>query len=99
MQNANRLTAFLNRAVTLLDYAERDAQAAREIRAALERQGTRIGDYGTPIAGQAFARNLILVTANAPEFERVRGPVVRRWWAKSWRSIPLITTWCSTPPP
>jgi len=81
VQNANRLTAFLNRAVTLLDYAERDAQAAREIRAALERQGTRIGDYGTPIAGQAFARNLILVTAHTREFERVKGLIIEDWTA------------------
>ena len=42
-QNANRLTGFLDRAVAVLDYSAKDAQAAGEIRAELERQGQRIG--------------------------------------------------------
>ncbi len=79
VQNANRLTAFLNSAITVLDYTEQDAQAAGEIRVDLERQGQRIGEYDTLIAGQAFARNLILVTANTREFERVKGLVVEDW--------------------
>jgi len=78
-QNANRLTAFLGRAVTVLEYSAKDAQAAGEIRAELERQGQRIGEYDTLIAGQAFSRNLVLVTANTSEFERVKGLVVEDW--------------------
>jgi tRNA(fMet)-specific endonuclease VapC len=78
-QNANRLSAFLARAVTVLDYSAKDAQAAGEIRAELERQGQRIGEYDTLIAGQAFCRNLILVTANTREFARVEGLVVEDW--------------------
>jgi tRNA(fMet)-specific endonuclease VapC len=78
-ENANRLTAFLHRAVAVLDYSARDAQAAGEIRAELERQGERIGEYDTLIAGQAFCRNLILVTANTGEFNRVRGLIVEDW--------------------
>jgi len=78
-QNANRLTAFLNSAVAVLDYTEQDAQAAGGIRAELERQGQRIGEYDTLIAGQAFSRNLILVTANTREFERVKGLIVEDW--------------------
>ncbi len=79
VQNANRLTAFLSRAVTVLDYTEQDARAAGEIRAELERQGKRIGEYDTLIAGQAFAKNLVLVTANTSEFARVKGLVVEDW--------------------
>ena len=78
-QNSNRLVAFLTSAVAVLDYTEQDAQAAGEIRAALERQGQRIGEYDTLIAGQAFSRNLILVTANTREFDRVKGLVVDDW--------------------
>jgi len=78
-QNANRLAAFLDRAVKVLDYSAKDAQAAGEIRAELERQGQRIGEYDTLIAGQAFSRNLILVTANTREFERVKGLTVEDW--------------------
>jgi tRNA(fMet)-specific endonuclease VapC len=78
-QNANRISAFLARAVAVLDYSAQDAQAAGEIRAELERQGKRIGEYDTLIAGQAFARNLVLVTANTSEFQRVEGLVVEDW--------------------
>jgi tRNA(fMet)-specific endonuclease VapC len=75
-QNARALSAFLSREVTVLDYS---AQDAGEIRAELERQGKRIGEYDTLIAGQAFRRNLILVTANTSEFQRVKGLVVEDW--------------------
>ena len=78
-QNTRALAAFLSRDITLLDYTERDAQAAGEIRAELERQGQRIGEYDTLIAGQAFCRNLVLVTANTLEFVRVKGLVVEDW--------------------
>jgi tRNA(fMet)-specific endonuclease VapC len=78
-QNANRLKAFLERAVAVLDYSAKDAQAAGEIRVDLERKGKRIGEYDTLIAGQAFARNLVLVTANTREFQCVRGLVVEDW--------------------
>ena len=78
-QNANRISAFLARAVAVLDYSAQGAQAAGEIRAELERQGKRIGEYDTLIAGQAFARNLVLVTANTSEFQRVEGLVVEDW--------------------
>jgi len=78
-RNARALTTFLAGEISVLDYSEQDARAAGEIRAELERQGQRIGDYDTLIAGQAFARNLVLVTANTREFERVRGLMVEDW--------------------
>ena len=78
-QNALALAAFLSREVSVLDYSAQDAHAAGEIRAELERQGKRIGEYDTLIAGQAFARNLILVTANTSEFQRMKGLVVEDW--------------------
>lgn len=78
-RNASALTTFLSRDIILLDYSEQDAHAAGEIRAELERQGVRIVEYDTLIAGQAFARNLILVSANTREFGRVKGLVVEDW--------------------
>jgi tRNA(fMet)-specific endonuclease VapC len=80
-QNTRALAAFLGSEVAVLDYSAKDAQAAGEIRAELERKGKRIGEYDTLIAGQAFARNLILVTANTREFSRVKGLVVEDWLA------------------
>jgi tRNA(fMet)-specific endonuclease VapC len=80
-RNARALFGFLSRDIEVLEFTERDAQAAGEIRAELERSGARIGEYDTLIAGQAFCRNLVLVTANTREFARVRGLVVEDWAA------------------
>jgi tRNA(fMet)-specific endonuclease VapC len=78
-RNARKLSGFLSGGLTVLDFSAQDAQAAGEIRAELERRGKRIGEYDTLIAGQAFARNLILVTANTGEFGRIKGLVVEDW--------------------
>lgn len=80
-RNARALVGFLSRDIEVLEFTERDAQAAGEIRAELERGGARIGEYDTLIAGQAFCRNLVLVTANTREFARVKGLVVEDWTA------------------
>ncbi len=52
-----------------------DARSAAvdEIRAALAAAGTPIGPYDVLIAGQAKARELVLVTSNAGDFNRVAG--------------------------
>ena len=76
---ARALTAFMSSGIEVLDYTEQDAQAAGEIRSELESKGQRIGEYDTLIAGQAYARNLILVTANTREFGRVKGLIVEDW--------------------
>jgi tRNA(fMet)-specific endonuclease VapC len=78
-RNARKLRAFLSRELITLDFSEQDAHAAGEIRAELERKGKRIGEYDTLIAAHAFSRNLILVTANTREFERVQGLTVEDW--------------------
>jgi tRNA(fMet)-specific endonuclease VapC len=80
-RNSLALATFLDRNIAVLDYSANDAQAAGEIRAALESEGQRIGEYDTLIAGQAFSRNLILVTANTREFGRVKGLIVEDWTA------------------
>ncbi|SCB39187.1 type II toxin-antitoxin system VapC family toxin [Rhizobium multihospitium] len=54
-----------------LDFDKEDARAAGEIRANLATLGTPIGAYDVLIAGQAMARDLILITRNVREFERV----------------------------
>lgn len=78
-QNARALAAFLDRPIAVLDFSASDARAAGEIRAELERKGKRIGEYDTLIAGQAFSRNLTLVTANTREFQRVKGLAIQDW--------------------
>jgi tRNA(fMet)-specific endonuclease VapC len=80
-QNERALAVFLSREVAILEISSQDAQAAGAIRVDLERRGKRIGEYDTLIAGQAYARNLVLVTANTSEFARVKGLVVEDWTA------------------
>ncbi|PYE88237.1 type II toxin-antitoxin system VapC family toxin [Phyllobacterium leguminum] len=63
----------------VLDFDSHDAFIAGEIRAALAAKGTPIGPYDVLIAGQAKARDLVLVTNNIGEFDRVEGLRVEDW--------------------
>jgi len=64
---------------TVLPFDETDAMASGKIRADLKRRGTPIGPFDTLIAGQALARDLVVVTNNRREFDRVEGLVVEDW--------------------
>ena len=77
--NTQRLRMFLEGPVRVLEFGEEDARYAGEIRNTLERAGKPIGTYDLLIAGQALARKLTLVTANAKEFGRVKGLVWEDW--------------------
>jgi tRNA(fMet)-specific endonuclease VapC len=63
----------------VLDFDQRDAYVAGDIRAALAAKGTPIGPYDALIAGQARARDLVVVTNNTGEFARVDGLRVEDW--------------------
>ncbi len=52
---------------------------AGAIRSELEAIGRPIGPYDLLIAGQARARNLVMVTANDREFSRVDGLDSEDW--------------------
>jgi len=62
-----------------LDFDREDARKAGEIRAALAILGTPIGAYDVLIAGQAVARDLILITHNIREFQRVENLRYEDW--------------------
>ncbi|NTG49902.1 type II toxin-antitoxin system VapC family toxin [Agrobacterium rhizogenes] len=62
-----------------LDFDREDARKAGEIRAALAILGTPIGAYDVLIAGQAVARDLILVTHNVRELQRVKNLRFEDW--------------------
>ena len=78
--NHLRLDFFL-KPISVLNLEQEDALAGARVRAHLQRQGTPIGDFDTLIAAQAIARNLILITNNVREFERVPGLQVEHWVA------------------
>ena len=64
------------------DIVEFDADDARiygEIRAALEKRGQVIGGLDMLIAACAMANDMILVTNNTREFQRIEGLVIENW--------------------
>jgi tRNA(fMet)-specific endonuclease VapC len=63
----------------VLEFDKEDARQAGAIRALLISKGTTIGPYDVLIAGQAVARNMILVTHNTQEFRRVPGLRLEDW--------------------
>ncbi|WP_246333019.1 PIN domain-containing protein [Aureimonas mangrovi] len=63
----------------VLDLDREDAFRAGQIRARLADLGTQIGPYDILIAGQALARDFVLVTRNTREFERVEGLRIEDW--------------------
>jgi len=62
-----------------LEFDKEDARQAGAIRAWLASKGTPIGSYDVLIAGQALARNLVLVTRNTHEFGRVPDLRLENW--------------------
>ncbi len=77
-ENLRRLDAIC---FEVLPFDKEDAIAAGEVRATLAAVGSPIGPYDVLIAGQARARNLILVTDNVREFERVKDLRLENWSA------------------
>ena len=63
----------------VLEFDREDARRASELRARLALIGRPIGPYDVLIAGQALARQLILVTHNTGEFGRIEGLTVEDW--------------------
>jgi tRNA(fMet)-specific endonuclease VapC len=63
----------------VVEFDREDARQAGEIRAFLAARGPAIGPYDVLIAGQAVARNMVLVTHNTGEFQRAPGLQVEDW--------------------
>jgi tRNA(fMet)-specific endonuclease VapC len=63
----------------MLEFDREDARQAGEVHAFLAAKGTPIGPYDVLIAGQAMARNMILVTRNTGEFGPVPGLRIDDW--------------------
>lgn len=66
-------------AFEVLEFDGEDARVSGEIRAQLARAGTPMGPYDVLTAGQALARNLVLITHNQGEFRRVAGLRTEDW--------------------
>ncbi|MCT7962126.1 type II toxin-antitoxin system VapC family toxin [Laspinema sp. D1] len=62
-----------------LPFEGKAAKIYGDIRSELSRQGTPIGAYDLQISAIALANNLILVTHNTREFQRVQGLQIEDW--------------------
>lgn len=77
-RNQAILQRFFSQFVVLLLDPE-SARVAGKIRAQLAALGTPIGPYDSQIAAIAIVNNLVLVTHNTGEFNRVNGLQIEDW--------------------
>ncbi|KAM3092557.1 type II toxin-antitoxin system VapC family toxin [Phormidesmis sp. 146-35] len=65
--------------VTVLPFNTAEAEQAAQVRAVLKTQGQPIGAYDVLIAATALQYNLLMVTANQREFDRIPGLQTENW--------------------
>ena len=79
---AKKIQPILNdflRAISITAFEEKEAVCAGKIRSTLKQLGTPIGSYDVLLAGTALHHDLILVTSNLREFERIEGLRLENW--------------------
>lgn len=76
--NYQQVENFISR-LQVLEYGTNAAAHYGNIRAELERTGKPIGVNDLHIAGHARSEELVLVTNNLAEFERVKGLEMENW--------------------
>lgn len=77
-KNRFAMTMFLS-PITILEFDNYAAEEYGKIRANLEKKGVPIGLMDMLIAGHARSKNLILVTNNVKEFNRVENLKIENW--------------------
>lgn len=77
-KNAKALKYFVSN-FHILPFNENAANEYGKIRAYLEKNGNKIGAMDMLIAAHAKSENLILVTNNTKEFNRVQGLQIEDW--------------------
>lgn len=82
-QDSNRvaLQKFIS-VFNVLDFDAEDAISYGKLRSRLKRTGKPIGPLDMLLAAQALSKDLIFVTNNASEFERVEGLQIEDWSIK-----------------
>jgi tRNA(fMet)-specific endonuclease VapC len=72
------IETFLS-SITILPFSSEAAEQAAQIRSILKAAGTPIGSYDLLIAATALTHNLIIVTSNVREFQRVPDLQIENW--------------------
>lgn len=81
--NVEKNTIALYKFLSIVEILNFDSSAATEygkIRADLKKKGTPIGNMDMLISAHAKSENLIVVTHNTREFERVEGIQLEDWY-------------------
>jgi len=77
-QTRNAMNKFLS-PLQVMNLDRSSVLESAAIRATLEKRGMPIGPYDLLIAGLAKSREIILVTNNTSEFERIEGLKLENW--------------------
>ena len=77
-RNRMSLLKFLS-IFEILDFTQKDAIPYGRIKSQLKKAGNLIGPIDMLLAGQAISNNLIMVTNNLKEFQRVGGLIIEDW--------------------
>jgi len=80
-ENNRRALDRVLRALNVVAFDAKAAQAYGAVRATLEATGQPVGPLDTLIAAHALALEVTLVTSNLREFSRIRGLRVESWIA------------------
>lgn len=65
--------------ISILDFTQNDAEKTATIRATLKEQGKPIGAYDSLLAGTALNNQLIFVSSNTNEFNRINELRLEDW--------------------
>ena len=77
-KNKSALESFLA-PLEIVDFDFKAAQHYGTVRADLEKMGTPIGAYDLMIAAHALSLDLVLVTNNEREFQRIPDLIIENW--------------------
>jgi len=77
-RNLSALEGFIA-PLTVVDFNLEAAKQAANIRDSLQKKGTPIGPYDIQIAAIALSLNMVLLTNNTSEFERVKNLKIENW--------------------
>ncbi len=72
------ITSLLD-SVSILEFSVEESEQAAQVRSILKKQGQPIGAYDVLIAATALRHDLIMVTANQKEFDRVAELKTENW--------------------
>lgn len=81
-EKAKKIQPMLNdflEVISILSFEQKDADCAGKIRAYLKQKGATIGGYDALLAGTALSRDLILVSSNLREFNRIERLHLENW--------------------